>query len=103
MCGLFSMKATITSIIMDLVLFCFLGGDNAEIYRNRKSFFSINVQCLTDAHLKILDVVARWPGSVHDATIFANSAIRARFEAGHFPGSVIIGKYRVIIDMIMRF
>ncbi|KAJ8910915.1 hypothetical protein NQ315_014249 [Exocentrus adspersus] len=67
------------------------GGDNAEIYRNRKSFFSINVQCLTDARLKILDVVARWPGSVHDATIFANSTIRARFEAGHFPGSVIIG------------
>ncbi|KAJ8910323.1 hypothetical protein NQ315_012329 [Exocentrus adspersus] len=70
---------------------CWTRGDNAEIYRNRKSFFSINVQCLTDARLKILDVVARWPGSVHDATIFANSTIRARFEAGHFPGSVIIG------------
>lgn len=72
-------------------LFVFLGGDNAEIYRNRKSFFSLNVQCLTDAKLKFLDVVARWPGSTHDATIFANSSIRARLETGEFGGSVILG------------
>ncbi|KAG5863175.1 hypothetical protein JTB14_018831 [Gonioctena quinquepunctata] len=67
------------------------GGDNAEIYRNRKSFFSLNVQCLTDYKLKFLDVVARWPGSTHDATIFANSSIRTRLETGEFGGSVIIG------------
>lgn len=51
------------------------------------------MQCVTDAQLKFLDVVARWPGSAHDATIFANSAIRARFETGQFPGCVIIGRY----------
>lgn len=34
----------------------------------------------------------RWPGSIHDATIFANSAIRAKLENGEFEGSVIIGK-----------
>ncbi|CAH1976654.1 unnamed protein product [Acanthoscelides obtectus] len=67
------------------------GGHNAEVYRNRKSFFSINVQCLTDTNLKFLDVVARWPGATHDSTIFANSTIRARFEAGQFPGCLIIG------------
>lgn len=53
------------------------------------------MQCLTDANLKILNVVARWPGSLHDATIFANSAIRARFEAGHFSGTVIIGRLQL--------
>nr|CAI5856834.1 unnamed protein product [Callosobruchus analis] len=59
--------------------------------RNRKSYFSINAQCLTDANLKFLDVVARWSGATHDLTIFANSAIRPRFETAQFPGCVIIG------------
>jgi len=27
-------------------LFLFIGGEEAEIYRNRKGFFSINVGCL---------------------------------------------------------
>lgn len=56
------------------------GGDNAEAYRNRKNFFSINVQTICDANLKIMDIVARWPGSSHDSTIFNNSAIRGKFE-----------------------
>ncbi|CAI6352816.1 unnamed protein product [Macrosiphum euphorbiae] len=58
------------------------GGDNAEAYRNRKHFFSINVQTICDANLKILDIVGRWPGSSHDSTIFSNSAIRGKFERG---------------------
>jgi len=33
------------------------GGDNAEVYRNRKSFFSINVKTICDAKLKIQDIV----------------------------------------------
>lgn len=56
------------------------GGDNAEMYRNRKNFFSINVQTICDANLKIQDIVARWPGSSHDSTIFNNSTIRGKFE-----------------------
>jgi hypothetical protein len=35
------------------------GGEDGEIFRNRKSYFSINVQALCNAHLQILDVVAR--------------------------------------------
>ncbi|XP_067014193.2 putative nuclease HARBI1 [Anabrus simplex] len=68
------------------------GGENAEIFRNRKGFFSMNVQTLCDPDLKITDIVARWPGSTHDSTIFNNSVIRARFESGVIDdGSVIIG------------
>lgn len=74
-----------------MIHFVISGGNNAEIYRNRKSYFSLNVQCLSDANLKFLDVVARWPGSTHDATIFANSSIKTRLENGEFDGSVIIG------------
>lgn len=63
----------------------------AEIYRNRKGFFSINVQTLCDADLKILDIVARWPGSAHDSLIFRNSKVRAQFESGKFRDSYIVG------------
>lgn len=37
------------------------GSDDAEIYRNRKGYFSINVQLVCDASCYITDVVARWP------------------------------------------
>jgi len=53
------------------------GGDTAELYRNRKGYFSINVQTVCNARLMITDIVARWYGSTHDATIFSNSALRA--------------------------
>jgi hypothetical protein len=67
------------------------GGEDGEIFRNRKSYFSINVQAVCNAHLQILDVVARWPGSAHDATIFANSRLRARFENGNFRNYILLG------------
>lgn len=67
------------------------GGDNAEIYRNRKGFFSFNVQAICDAKCTFQDVVCRWPGASHDSHIFANSQIRAKFERGDFGESVLVG------------
>lgn len=67
------------------------GGDNAEIFRNRKQFFSLNVQTISDAHLKIQNIVTRWPGSAHDAHIFRNSAICASMETGRFGNAVLVG------------
>ncbi|XP_044262631.1 putative nuclease HARBI1 [Tribolium madens] len=55
------------------------GGANAELYRNRKGYFSINVQAVCDANLKLLHIVSRWPGSVHDSTIFNNSPLPVDF------------------------
>lgn len=66
------------------------GGDNAETYRNRKHFFSINVQTICDANLKIQDIVARWPGSAHDYTIFNNSAIRGKFERREMKNCLLV-------------
>lgn len=65
------------------------GTDDAEIYRNRKGYFSINVQLVCDRNNNIMDVVARWPGSVHDSTIFDNSHLRALFETGRSDGYLI--------------
>lgn len=45
------------------------GGPDAELYRNRKGYFSINVQAVGSYDLQVLDVEARWYGSAHDSNI----------------------------------
>lgn len=52
------------------------GHEDAEIFRNRKGYYSINVQAVGNSKLKVMDLVARWPGSVHDSTIFDNSVLK---------------------------
>lgn len=61
------------------------------MFRNRKGYFSLNVQTISTPDLKIADIVARWAGSVHDQTIFRESNIRERFEAGEFGNYILIG------------
>lgn len=66
------------------------GKKESELYRNRKGWFSFNVQVVVNAKLEIIDIVARWPGSTHDSTIFNHSRIKSLFEAGTFGDSVLI-------------
>lgn len=67
------------------------GGDNAELYRNRKGYFSINVQAICDSNSKFINLVARWHGSAHDQTIFNFSSIKQRFENNEFNGGILLG------------
>nr|CAI5828785.1 unnamed protein product [Callosobruchus analis] len=67
------------------------GGKIAELSRNRKGCFSIYVQTVVDTDLKTRDIVARWPGSTHDAHIFRNSTLCHRFETGRFGNGLLIG------------
>ncbi|XP_031358403.1 putative nuclease HARBI1 [Photinus pyralis] len=67
------------------------GGEDPEIFRNRKGYFSINVQMICDANLKIMNVVARWPGSSHDSTIFSNSRVRVNFEQNIYENCLLLG------------
>ena len=67
------------------------GGNQAENYRNRKSWFSLNVQTVCSADLKILNVVARWPGASHDQHIFNNSTLKMQLERGDFGNFIIVG------------
>lgn len=67
------------------------GGNRAELYRNRKGFFSVNVQAICDANLRIRSLIARWPGSVHDTTIWNDSPLAAQFEQGRFGPYLILG------------
>ncbi|XP_034945418.1 uncharacterized protein [Chelonus insularis] len=49
--------------------------------RNGKGFYSINVPIMVNSRPQILDIVASWPGSCHDATILDFSNIKTRFSA----------------------
>lgn len=64
-------------------------GRNTEVYRNRKGFFSINVQAICDHECNFTNIVARWPGSTHDSRIFENSNICARFERHEIDGILL--------------
>lgn len=48
------------------------------------------MQTISSTDLKILDIVARWPGSCHDQTIFNNSLIKRRLETNEFKNSLIV-------------
>ena len=65
------------------------GGSEAELYRNRKGHFSINCQVVCDHKHKFSNVVARWPGSVHDSRIWTNSRICKEFEEGQHQGIIL--------------
>ncbi|KAJ3655933.1 hypothetical protein Zmor_015040 [Zophobas morio] len=60
--------------------------ENEHIYVNRKNYHSLNCQIICDSELRILSIVARWPGSTHDAFIWRSSrvgqAMRANYENG---------------------
>lgn len=58
------------------------GGDNAENFRNRKGYFSLNVQFIAGPDMDFYNIVARWPGSAHDTRIFDSSYVKTQFEQG---------------------
>lgn len=44
-----------------------------------------------DAKLTIRNIIARWPGSVHDSTILNDSLLRADLTAGNFGTDYLLG------------
>ncbi|RVE47019.1 hypothetical protein evm_008301 [Chilo suppressalis] len=66
-----------------------VGGDAGQYYVNRKGQYSINVQIVCNADLKICDIVSHWRGSTHDARIWRESSLKIRFEENEFKGKLI--------------
>ena len=52
---------------------------------NRKGFTSINVQALSDYRYCFLDVVVKWPGSLHDSIIFLQSDLNQKLRNKFVP------------------
>lgn len=63
--------------------------ENAANYVNRHHWYSLNVQVVSDAKCRIINIVARWPGSVHDSRIWNNSRLCADFEMGRYNGYLL--------------
>lgn len=57
-----SMPLTIVSVDGTHIPIQSVGGNNKEIWRNRKNFYSINVQGAIGPDLRFLNIVARYPG-----------------------------------------
>ena len=58
--------------------------ENAHDYYSYKMKYTINVQAICDHRGLFTDVDIKWPGSVHDARVFANSAVQKRYCDGSF-------------------
>ena len=65
-------------------------GEDGERFVNRKGFYSLNVQLVSNAEMFITNSVARWPGSTHDSSIFTNSQLGQKVEAGQYRGCCLL-------------
>ena len=56
--------------------------ENPSDYYNRKGFHSIIMQAVVDFRGLFLDTYIGWPGKVHDARVFSNSAVYRKGREG---------------------
>ena len=58
--------------------------ENSHDYFPYKMCYTITCQAICDAYGKFINVEVKWPGSVHDARIFANCDMQNSYSSGKF-------------------
>ncbi|KAJ1203479.1 hypothetical protein NDU88_007264 [Pleurodeles waltl] len=68
-----------------------------HLYRNRKHTHYINVQAIVDHQGLITNIVAKYPGSVHDSYIFRHCTINEHFQDGWYGNGLLVADqgYRI--------
>ncbi|KAJ1201616.1 hypothetical protein NDU88_005422 [Pleurodeles waltl] len=61
-----------------------------HLYRNRKHTHSINVQAIVDHQGLFTNIVAKYPGSVHDSFICCHSTINQHFQDGRYGNGLLV-------------
>uniref|UniRef100_A0A665X2M2 Putative nuclease HARBI1 n=1 Tax=Echeneis naucrates TaxID=173247 RepID=A0A665X2M2_ECHNA len=62
-----------------------------HVYRNGKHSHSLNAQAVCDSRGVITNVVAKYPGSVHDSFIMRNSRIFSKLGEGEYGDGWLLG------------
>ncbi|KAJ1092870.1 hypothetical protein NDU88_005980 [Pleurodeles waltl] len=62
-----------------------------HLYCNKKQTHSINVQAIVDHQGLITNIVAKYPGSVHDSFIFRYCTINQHFQDGRYGNGLLVG------------
>ncbi|KAL3973725.1 hypothetical protein ACER0C_022351 [Sarotherodon galilaeus] len=57
--------------------------EDEAVFVNRRNFHSINVQIVFNAACKILDIVAKWPGSTHDERMLSETNCHLLGDSGY--------------------
>lgn len=58
---------------------------DSQAYMNRKGWYSYNVQATADHKFCFTSVTIKWPGSMHDASVFQASALNKALTDGTIP------------------
>lgn len=79
--------------------------DDPESYYSRKQYYAIQLQAICDENFKIRNISVGYPGSVHDARVFANSEVGRDTNKFLTNGQYLVGDsaYAVNENMVTPF